>query len=102
MDFLRRIDMSELEPGVVILVQTKDERNYKLIKFEDSDGFNIGNILLSEDTDTGETEAEKVVISRLQIGKPMVIVTAPKRSDLGTFDMASSQTAEIVSIEIYR
>jgi hypothetical protein len=102
MESLRRVDISELEVGTVILVDTEDGKSYKLITFEETEDFGVGNVLLSEDTDEGETDAEKVVVSKLQIGKPMAIVTAPKRENVhGAFDMKSLQTEPITAIEVY-
>ncbi len=102
MESLRRVDLSYLAPGTVILVETSDGKSYKLILFKDDKDFGIGNVMMSEDSDLDEIEADRVVISKLQVGKPIAIVTAPKNEYVrGALDMRTLQTAEVTSIEVY-
>jgi len=102
MEAISRVDLTELEEGTVLLIDTVDHRTYKLVLDKGNDDFDIANVLLSVDDGIEETDSVYAVVSQVQVGKPMSVVDAPERKTIrGAFDMKSYETKEVVSIEVY-
>ena len=103
MESVRRVDVSELEEGAVLLIDTEGP-TYKLIIDKGKDPVGISNGLWSEiDEEEGEeSEARRVIATQLQVGKPASLVTAPlRKAEKGPLGMEKIETQPITSIEIY-
>ena len=110
MKSLRLVDLTDLEDGSLVIIDTED-KSYKIaihMGVLDEETLDFRTHLLSvidediEPPNDNESEPKSVIISHVKVGKSMLIVEAPTRNNNNMLELgSSSHTSKVTNIEVY-